>query len=124
MLRFLADMGISTKTVSWLKSKGHNTNHLLELNMHTASDEDVLEKARIEKRILLTMDLDFGYLLAVAKQKMPCVVIFRLKNETAENVNHHLKSIISYLERQLDLDGLILSVDEKRIRVRRLPINP
>lgn len=48
MLRFLADMGISTKTVSWLKSKGHNTNHLLELNMYSASDEDVLEKARIE----------------------------------------------------------------------------
>ncbi len=71
MLTFLADMNISTKTVTWLKSNGYNTYHLLDLSMRSASDEDVLEKAKTDKRILLTMDLDFGYLLAVAKQKRP-----------------------------------------------------
>jgi len=37
MLTFLADMGISTKTVTWLKSNGYNTYHLLDLSMQSTS---------------------------------------------------------------------------------------
>ncbi len=63
MIKFLADMGVSTKTVLWLRNNGYEAVHLLEQGLYKLSDADVLEKARVENRVLLTMDLDFGYLL-------------------------------------------------------------
>jgi len=35
----------------------------------------------------LTMDLDFGYLMAVSHEQLPSVILFRSGNETSERVN-------------------------------------
>lgn len=64
-MRFLADMGVSRLVVEWLRNMGHDAVHLRELGLQRMNDPDILAKARDERRVLLTMDLDFGYLLAV-----------------------------------------------------------
>jgi predicted nuclease of predicted toxin-antitoxin system len=58
---FLADMGISMSTVKWLKSKKHDVIHVREIGMQTTSDDAILARARDEKRIVLTCDLDFWF---------------------------------------------------------------
>jgi predicted nuclease of predicted toxin-antitoxin system len=40
-------------------------------NLQRAPDDQILAKAREEGRTVLTMDLDFGYLLAISKEKLP-----------------------------------------------------
>ena len=42
-----------------------------EQNLQRAPDDQILAKAREEGRTVLTMDLDFGYLLAISKEKLP-----------------------------------------------------
>ncbi len=121
MIKFLADMGISKKTVHWLNENGYDATHLQELGLYRLPDEQVLEKAKIEERVLLTMDLDFGYLLAIARQKMPCVIIFRLQDETAENIIQRLSEVLTLLGNQLKEKGIVISVNEKKIRIRYLP---
>jgi len=120
-MRFLADMGISMRTVTWLRSSGHNAVHLTEENLQRSDDEVVLAKARAEGRILLTMDLDFGYLLAVSREQVPSVILFRLDNESSEVVNERLAKVLRARESDLEA-GAIISVSEKVIRVRRLPL--
>jgi predicted nuclease of predicted toxin-antitoxin system len=66
-MRFLADMGISMVTVNWLRELGHDAKHLTDEKLFRLSDDLILEKAKSEGRILLTCDLDFGYLLSVTK---------------------------------------------------------
>ncbi len=51
-MRFLADMGILMRTVTWLRSSGHDAVHLTEENLQRSDDEVVLAKARAEGRIL------------------------------------------------------------------------
>jgi predicted nuclease of predicted toxin-antitoxin system len=65
-MKLLADMGISPKTVTWLTKQGYDAIHLLEQGLEKLTDEQILEKARQEGRIILTVDLDFGTLLAIA----------------------------------------------------------
>lgn len=120
-MRFLADMGISMCTVVWLRSSRHDAVHLGEENLQRSDDEEVLAKARTEGRILLTMDLDFGYLLAVSREQVPSVVLFRLENESSEVVNRCLIEVIRECVNDLEA-GAIVSVSEEVIRVRRLPI--
>jgi predicted nuclease of predicted toxin-antitoxin system len=51
-VRFLADMGISPRTVDELRKQEHDAIHLVQQGLERLADEDILLKARIEERIL------------------------------------------------------------------------
>ena len=121
-MKFLLDMGISPTTGTYLAELGYDTIHLLNENMETSSDPEILHKAIHEKRIILTHDLDFGKLLASSGTNSPSVVIFRLKNMRPENVNRFCDRIINRFADSLE-KGAILSVGDRRIRCHQLPIN-
>jgi predicted nuclease of predicted toxin-antitoxin system len=108
-------------TVEWLRREGHDALHLREEGLQRLADDGILAKVRAESRVVLTMDLDFGYLVAVSGAQLPSVVTFRLADERAEVVNRRLADLIARCERDLDA-GAILSVNETAIRVRHLPI--
>jgi predicted nuclease of predicted toxin-antitoxin system len=121
-LRFLADMGVSQFTVDWLRQQGHEAVHLREQGLHRMQDPDILKKARTEDRTLLTMDLDFGYLLAASGGHLPSVILFRLSDQRSQNVNARLADVLAQCEPDLQA-GAIVSVSDGAIRVRRLPIS-
>ncbi len=75
-MRFLADMGISPKTVGFLRGLGHEVTHLHEEGLDELPDPLILEKARQEGRVLLTSDLDFSELVAASRAKLPSVISF------------------------------------------------
>jgi len=120
-MRFLADMGISPKTVAFLNVHQHDATHIHDQELDRATDSDILKKAREERRILLTHDLDFGELLAASGTVSPSVIIFRLRNMHPDRVNTSLESIIDKHASLLE-QGVIISVDEGQIRVRLLPV--
>ena len=64
-MRFLADVGISISTLNVLRERGHHVVHLRKEGLQRISDDEILEKAQRESRVVLTMDLDFGDLLAL-----------------------------------------------------------
>lgn len=43
-MRFLADMGVSLRTVEWLRESGHDAVHVREYGMHRASDATILAR--------------------------------------------------------------------------------
>ena len=114
-------MGISQRTVKYLREIDFDAIHLREQGLQKSQDPNILEKARAENRILLTHDLDFSDLMAASGDSLPSVIVFRLQNMKADNVNRHLAAIIETVGSQLE-EGVIISVNEQRIRVRKLPI--
>ena len=70
---------------------------------------------------MLTFDLDFGDILAVARIEAPSVVIFRLRNQTSAAVNPRLFRVISDCESELAGRAIII-VQGQGSRVRRLRI--
>ncbi|WP_276624423.1 DUF5615 family PIN-like protein [Syntrophomonas wolfei] len=120
-MRFLADMGISQHTISWLHRQGFDAVHLRDENLQRLSDNKVLAKAAMENRVLLTMDLDFGYLVAISKQILPGVIIFRLSDERSEMATSRLSEVLVKCAYDIQ-PGVIISVSDRTIRIRRLPI--
>ena len=112
--RFPRDRQVSYET--WIRCNSYNT-----LKMDTASDSDILKKAKNDNRVILTHDLDFGKLLSFSGANMPSVVVFRLNNMKPENVNSYCQKIISLFHNELE-NGAILSVGDKKIRCHNLPI--
>jgi predicted nuclease of predicted toxin-antitoxin system len=119
-MKFLADMGISPQTVSWLEEQGHDAVHLMERGAEQAQDPDVLRWARDEERILLAHDLDFSELVAASQGELPSVIVFRLRNMTPNSVNQHLQRVLDRHRQPLEA-GAIFSVREGRIRWRSIP---
>lgn len=120
-MKFLADMGISPRTVTFLRNIGHDTIHLHDENLDRLGDPDILEKARSERRVLLTHDLGFGELVAASEAALPSVITFRLRDMSPSNVNHHLQIIIIRHAQELE-QGSVISVTETRLRARLLPL--
>jgi predicted nuclease of predicted toxin-antitoxin system len=120
-VKFLADMGISPKTVVFLRLLGHDANHLTDQGLERISDPDIVKKARQEGRIILAHDLGFGELVAASGATLPSVITFRLRDMHPDRVNHALQSILSQHEEALK-QGAMITVAEGQVRVRRLPL--
>ena len=120
-MRFLADAGISPRTVEHLRTLGHDVAHVRELGLQRAEDVVLIGRADTEHRILLTFDLDFDELMALGVRTRPSVVIFRLRDETADTVNRHLDALLEQHAATLESGALAL-VEDAQIRLRNLPI--
>ena len=120
-MKFLADMGISLRTVTWLRSLGHDVFHLRDRGLQKLPDDEILALALVEQRIILTIDLDFAQLLAVSRKALPSVIIFRLGNENYNEINQRLIEVLNNCQKDLET-GAIISVNNETFRVKKLPI--
>ena len=122
-MRFLADAGISPKTVEFLRQLGHQAEHVRALNMQRAPDADIVERARVDGSVVVTFDLDFGDILALGILDRPSVIILRLSDERSESVNARLGVVLN--ERVMELEsGSLVVIEDSRYRLRRLPLRP
>jgi len=120
-VKFLADMPISPRTVAYLRERGHEAIRLDSLDMERAADPIVVEFAASHGFTVLTCDLDYPEIIALAHAESPSLIVFRLQDETPENINRLLGQFLPGVESQL-LNGAIVTVEEDRVRVRLLPI--
>jgi predicted nuclease of predicted toxin-antitoxin system len=122
-MRFLADAGVSPKTVDFLKQLGHEAIHVRTLRLQRAPDLELVQRARADGSVVVTFDLDFGDILALGILDKPSAIIFRLADERTDSVNQRLARVLT--ERLADLGaGALIVVEDTRYRVRKLPIRP
>ena len=120
-MRFLADAGISPRTIEFLKQLGHEAEHVRTLGMQRASDNEIVQHAQATQSVVLTFDLDFGEILALGVLDRPSVILLRLQDERAVFVNNRLVSVLE--DRWTDLEaGALVLVEDDRYRLRRLPL--
>jgi predicted nuclease of predicted toxin-antitoxin system len=119
-MRFLADMGVSTRVVEWLRNNGHDAKHLREEGLHRMPNGEIFTKAIHEDRIIITFDLDFGEIVALSKGKRASVILFRLHNTRTSHLLDRLSAVLKDSARSLE-EGAVIVVEESRHRVRYLP---
>jgi predicted nuclease of predicted toxin-antitoxin system len=85
-VRFLVDTGLDVRVVSWLREQGHEAVHLRDEGLQRLPNGDIFNKAIAERRVVLTVDLDFGEIAAPARGERASVVVFRLHNMRTAHV--------------------------------------
>ena len=78
-LRLLLDENIGKRVVTALRESGYDVASVLE-DAPGSTDTDVLKRARKEKRILVTLDKDFGALIFRDSESYVGVLFLRLQN--------------------------------------------
>lgn len=122
-MRLPADLHIAPRTVELLRTLGHDVCRVTDLLPANASDEAIIEQAAQERRTILTQDLDFSSIIALSGRPAPSLLSLRLNSSKVELVNSVLQRTLPILESDLE-QGSIVTVEDQRIRLRRLPLDP
>ena len=121
-MRFLLDQPISWMVGKALQDAGHETLHVGELGLSAASDGVILDRAVKERCVIVTQDTDFGTLLSSSGQRLPSVILFRMRDGRPSVQAGVLLKNIPVLDDALR-KGAIVVVTDASIRVRHLPIS-
>jgi predicted nuclease of predicted toxin-antitoxin system len=120
-LRLLANMNISSHTVDALRSEGWDVIRVSEILPVNAQDHEILEFARQENRVVITQDLDFSALLALAGFNKPSLISLRMTVSDPEAVTQKLIELLPGLQSKL-AEGCAVTIDDSSVRIRLLPI--
>jgi predicted nuclease of predicted toxin-antitoxin system len=74
-LRFLIDNALSPQVAERLTAAGHEAAHVRDYGLQAASDEEIVERARAERRVVVSADTDFATLLALRRDRKPSFVV-------------------------------------------------
>ncbi|MBX3433307.1 MAG: DUF5615 family PIN-like protein [Pirellulales bacterium] len=121
-MKFLIDMNLSPRWCSLLGAEGWDSVHWSSVGVAMASDQELMQWARAEHRVVLTHDLDFGAMLAATQATGPSVVQVRTQDVRPQSLAPILIPLPRRFETDLD-EGALLVIDESKSRVRVLPLS-
>jgi predicted nuclease of predicted toxin-antitoxin system len=92
-----------------------------DIGMSRAADVDIVQRARAEARVCVILDADFHALLAISAERGSSVIRVRKEGLDAIALAALLQGIWPGIEDALN-DGAMVTVTDRSVRVRRLPI--
>ncbi len=117
-MRFLLDQDVYEATARFLKELGHEVVSVAKVGCSQAADEELLNIAQEQGRIVVTRDRDFGGLVFVRDIRTG-VIYLRILPSTLHVVHKELETVLtSYSEEELKKAFVV--VEPGRHRFRRL----
>lgn len=121
-MKLLIDANLSPRVAEGLRAAGLDAVHVLDLDLVTATDDEIFDRAVADGLVVITADSDFGMMLALRRSVSPSVVHLRRVAELApdEHVTllaANLPAIAGDLGR-----GAIASLSPSRLSVHDLPL--
>jgi predicted nuclease of predicted toxin-antitoxin system len=120
--RLLLDQGLPRSTGKLLAPAEWDVVHVGDVGLSRATDQRILDYARENDRVCVTLDADFHALLATTDATKPSVVRIRKEGLNARAIADLLMKIWPRIE-QSATDGAMITVTEESIRVRGLPVS-
>lgn len=120
-IAILIDMNLSPSWVPVLRAGGWSAIHWIDVGDPHADDREIMAWASAHRHVVFTHDLDFGTMLALTHAGGPSVLQVRGQDVLPD----HLAPLVLAALRQHESDlekGALVVVDERRCRVRILPL--
>lgn len=120
-MRLILNENISSTVAQSLRAAGHDVLAVKE-SMRGDSDANILAKAQMELRLVITQDKDFGELAFRVGLPAQCgIILFRLSGSDPLVDNQRMFEVINS---RTDWAGHFAVADDFRIRIRPLPTVP
>jgi predicted nuclease of predicted toxin-antitoxin system len=116
-MKFLADENVEKPVVDWLRKNGFDVLFVTEF-AKSSTDDELLERAKRDSRILLTNDKDFGELVFLQRKSSAGVILMRFTNDDSSNKVRYISHLMTnYSDR---LEGNFTVINETKVRFRNI----
>lgn len=113
-MKFLADENIPSKAIDYLEKDGIDIISIRRFK-YGLDDVSVMKLAYDEKRIMITFDKEFGYLVFKKRIKSIGVILLRFVPLSPQHVAKRISELIEEVPK---LEGNFIVVGEEKIRIR------
>ncbi len=120
-MRLLLDQGLPRSAARLLREAGIDTVHVGEIGCSAADDAVILQRGRDEDRIVITLDADFHALLALSRATAPSVIRIRIEGLHGPKAADLIQAVLTRCAEDVK-QGAVITVQPRRIRIRRLPL--
>jgi predicted nuclease of predicted toxin-antitoxin system len=120
-VKLLLDMNLSPIWVGFLRDHGFDAKHWSEIGDPRAPDPIITTWARDHGHIVITSDLDFSVIVALARESGPSIVQLRVQDVFPAAIGADVVRVLREQAEPLER-GAIVSFDAVHARVRVLPI--
>ncbi len=118
-MKFLTDQDVYQLTIDYLRNSGHDVIAARELNMHRATDYELLQKCKSMRRLLVTRDKDFGALVFLKKKISSGVILLRGRPSDINMIHSELSKLLTN-HNEDELHGYFCIVERNNYRTRSI----
>lgn len=120
-MKLLVDMNLSPRWIVVLKESGYEALHWSTVGQPNARDSEIMAWAAANGHTVITHDLDFSAILAATQDVAPSVVQIRAEDVSPTVIGTIVVGALHQMELELEA-GALLSIDDKTMRLRILPL--
>lgn len=120
-MKLLLDECLSPRVATLLVDSGHDVATVAGLGMCGATDPEVFAVAAEQDRLLVTLDTDFGGLLAGSAATAPSVLLIRRGDHRPYAIAAVVDDVLASSADAL-LHGALAVVGQRTVRLRELPL--
>ncbi|MFO0856081.1 MAG: DUF5615 family PIN-like protein [Phycisphaerales bacterium] len=120
-MKFLLDQGIPRSAATHLRASGFEAVHVADLQMSTATDEQILNKARERCDVIVTLDADFHTILVLGSHASPSVIRIRIEKLKGDAIAQLVATVVANVGLDIE-NGAMVTIDENGARIKQLPV--
>ena len=120
-MRWLLDQGVPRSASARLNDWSEDAIHVGDIGMAAASDAAIIDQARQDGRIIVTLDADFHSLIATSGAAKPTVIRIREEGLKGDSV----AELVLRIARRFPVDleaGCLVTYSNGKVRLRALPL--
>lgn len=116
-MRFKVDENLPDEVCHVLNSAGHDATSVGQQGLGGATDARLYRVCQSERRVLVTLDVDFANVQAYDPKSSVGIIVLRLTRQDRQRVLDAVASTLAVLERE-PLENRLWIVEGERIRIR------
>jgi predicted nuclease of predicted toxin-antitoxin system len=118
-VKFKLDENFGTRTQQIFAQFGHDVHTVRQESLQGTSDRHLYEICKIEKRCLVTLDLDFTDVINFPPQQTGGIVVIRVpRNPTLKLLERLIRQLLQTVEQE-PFEGNLWIVEVGRIRIHQ-----
>ena len=115
-MKFIIDVGVGRGVEDFLKERGFDVKAVRDVNPRSR-DSEILQMAVNEKRMIITMDKDFGDLVYHSGKRHSGILLLRLEAATGDQKVKVVERIIGNFKKEINNRFCVFQ--EGRLRIKR-----
>lgn len=116
-MKFKIDENLPTELAEMLRVAKHEAESVFDEKLVGESDQNIISVCQVEKRCLITLDMDFSDMRTYPPDQFHGLIVLRLRRQDKPYVMEIASKLVPLLEHE-GLIGRLWIVEENRVRIR------